>query len=1740
MSTENRGQSVPLPASEKILKPENISDVHEASSKSILALSESIEDFKDKVKDHLNQIVGAKRLEVEKKIRDLNRRVIEVAKEAAEFEGEDERLTSVKTKIEDLEIEINDALEVLKTEIYTIAENRDKVAALEKEKFDLALDGFNDLINYLDQLSGSPKATGEIQQESTELKTLIAEFKNAKKSSSTAFDFKDTLDKIFDKSQKIDDLVKAIGDKKFKTDVVRGVKEKIKSFNDAEKNFSSSEAFDATAAISDLLKRAQSFRNKAKKSGLVDFQAEADKIIQEIPEITKLKTSEDQLKTLLDNEKRLADLEELCESKNLIEIRASQATKAEANVVERKEAQTKKDREELEAVANKKAEKRRKKAEETVVREEEKKAKAKQRLELDREQREQREVEAVETAKNRSKEIPASLMADFVESAKTDAASAISETVNFILSKELASVVNAEIDDKAHVEAIENMFDNASPDPELLKKLKKYGVKDWETFVKVWKGGLAREKVVPAMETWLKGELVRRATTATGARSGWEKFKNVLSNIGVVNPVAQKILFSLVVVGAGGLIGGAALSGVGVVGAAGAAAGASVAAVFRTWLNRNCNFLKNLDKQTQERMGKLSAEKDLRLINNLMESSAQSFTTEYFGVKPAENPEPTEDKNKTTGFFGRLKTIKNKIFGTEPKRDLKTINTEGEVNAEGALAFGAIIAKSLEDKPKAKATGEYELNDRKIILSGETNEIYLRAVADLAAKGVDINKEVAIKNELLLKLFELQSTDAKALSEVGNENKGFLVVEKLFKTMSGRGSDNRAAAYLGASVMGAGVGYAFFQNNSAARMVLGAAGGATLLNKFSESGIRTDLENQARSKVLTDLNDLRLRISNFENIIDVADQEESKKMFLQLRDLKDGKAGDLGEILALQNNPILRATAESLIKEAEEKGVIEPKEVEKMKLDFSDLDNVKKSIYALEQETDNRAAQVNGKITRKLSAGKIIKKTIFTTLGAAAGAGVAYLVGSGVQAVKHEYGTYVADSKVDALLANKSFTEKIRFFQHFGGDKNIQSVDDLPQDKLDELNGWLRSPDASKWLHNQELEIRKEDVAEVEHVLGNGKTSADDYKMLLTHFAGGKNVNSAADLSDDKIKEILAHQNDKNWLEQESREAIIEHQQNEIPEMPKVAVVFENKNITDLISDKGDISEIVSRNIFNHNPKMSGNELGTIFKAKVEELYTTAQDVSGGKKADMAEVIKMVQADLRSHNGDIDAVLRDLRATVGKGEGISHALARQFKAELLEAHAKGEDLTKLGFKGDITNERAITAWANHEAGALAKKSGFYGDDFDVRVKNANNTQAFLNTNSKGGHEVELKNSEGNLYKANPVEVTDKQVEGARLSGSTVKYLEKSFDENPVPYVRNTEAWGEPAQQDYFVDTNGNHWDIKGGVLDRNGEVITVLEKDGHKLFYKSSGGPWENGNINVYDLHGTGKVDRGLLAGHGIFYDETGKDVGTITMDGKIGPTKESLTSSIFQKHSQQEVVNTRVASTGGGSERVVSGLPQGISIDAKGGYLLETGGNKIKIGTGVPEKDFVYLKDNLSRLSSEARISDKGIAGGINNLKLGMAQKIIEAGGPNTAQKLASLINGDRVEIPSGGKALSVKLDIHGHKIEIPAKFGTEGLGLLEKNLKIFDKRFEELESLKTANPKLYEKINPLLSSHFEILRAATAKGSASLANNFDSGTTALKSQELMTMSLDTLKDLQPNSNGDFEIPFGKGKIVL
>lgn len=487
------------------------------------------------------------------------------------------------------------------------------------------------------------------------------------------------------------------------------------------------------------------------------------------------------------------------------------------------------------------------------------------------------------------------------------------------------------------VESMKNLFDTMPPNLEMLQRLSKYGIKNWDQFVRMWKEELGENtlKVMNEMaEMSIKGKIAERSTDLA------MKMKQVR---GMSGQIFAKMLIS------GGMIGGAA-AGVALIGATGPIGIAlsvlvgGAAGGGGRWLGFKAIF-------GEHKLGKILAERRKKIESELEDAMRQEIVdtimAEQFG----------------TGAIARKTSI-----GSSVKRMLSLSRREptGSVShtegvpadsmsqMEGMWQFSSIMSEVIRQKT---GKGKELAGTHPTGVSGfTTNErlIYERSLAKLETQNPSIEK----KQELMLLIFHIIDHGDSIQSQVMEEakRKGMnpsmdTLIDRILKTYGGQVSPSLSVA-MGILVTGALMGgretmKAFGMASEASIVGRGALGGIFgVIEGWKSGGQAIDKRERAkRRKELVDRMErvnknvvALLRDSLLPNGVNYLDAEND---FIYLKQLLHGSVSkeDLSAVVVLSKREgilpdhLLLTQIQSLVYEGERVGLLYEKEEQRAELD---------------------------------------------------------------------------------------------------------------------------------------------------------------------------------------------------------------------------------------------------------------------------------------------------------------------------------------------------------------------------------------------------------------------------------------------------------------------------------------------------------------------------------------------------------------------------------------------------------------------------------------------------------------------------------------------------------------------------------------------------------------------------------------------------------------------------------------
>jgi len=204
------------------------------------------------------------------------------------------------------------------------------------------------------------------------------------------------------------------------------------------------------------------------------------------------------------------------------------------------------------------------------------------------------------------------------------------------------------------------------------------------------------------------------------------------------------------------------------------------------------------------------------------------------------------------------------------------------------------------------------------------------------------------------------------------------------------------------------------------------------------------------------------------------------------------------------------------------------------------------------------------------------------------------------------------------------------------------------------------------------------------------------------------------------------------------------------------------KRVLDVVLKNGLFALVVVSLIFSGlnfwQARGSSREIGGI-KTDINGLKARL-DVLEKPKPIVAESPQQIQVEPKEKNLEL--------ATIGKGEGIEHALIRQL----------ADDPENFGFDGDVNNSEEVKLWAGNEAHSLAIEAGYYDQKFggEIRVKVSDKIAYVIQKDDNGNVEVAqyVKDDNGNFPD------TPQSIQKIALDYSQATFLAYGGDGSKLP------------------------------------------------------------------------------------------------------------------------------------------------------------------------------------------------------------------------------------------------------------------------------------------------------------------------------------------------------------------------
>ncbi|MFH2018737.1 MAG: hypothetical protein ABII98_01970, partial [bacterium] len=581
--------------------------------------------------------------------------------------------------------------------------------------------------------------------------------------------------------------------------------------------------------------------------------------------------------------------------------------------------------------------------------------------EVDVYKKEMEPAPTVPEAQEKTVEIPSQVLVDIVKNKPAE--------MKAVVERAFGSMLGGTSPEEGIADALKTLF-ASRPDDTTMKELRKFGIKDWNSFKKMWDEKLS-QKVAGVLRKWSEEQLRAHIILNAG---GWESFVTETKKFGAIKgDLAKRVLMTAACVGGGAVLAsflwpaGIAVAGVAI---GGATAGGAAGGLIRGLLNRLAFGGK---EKKQEQAGKMQEAKTRR-IEELVAKKRDSLAKEL-----------------VAGMFS----------GDTAKADSEALN------------FSAFLAEAVREGQKEE--GKFKIIDKnrqeqEVVLSGNAQRMYEDALKHLKQEG-GLELDATQKIELALAISKLQiSGDQKVAEKVKSSDP--LVVRALdgfFKAYSGRlGEEEGKLATVGgvgaSTVMGAAIGTAFFSFSGATRAAMGAAGFGLAGYRVGEFSVKKEREKEAVKEIEIHIEKIRADNLNYKQSLSqnsIASQQDRdialkllKSAVDKLKVAKKGK-GNMAWAAAINNQPMLRAKADNIISELTREGIYGEREV------FATWDKALNKIREEGNHLDEIAEVARG---RKATGKEKAKIALYSLAGAAVGAAFSFGLGYGAQELREHFG----------------------------------------------------------------------------------------------------------------------------------------------------------------------------------------------------------------------------------------------------------------------------------------------------------------------------------------------------------------------------------------------------------------------------------------------------------------------------------------------------------------------------------------------------------------------------------------------------------------------------------------------------------------------------------------------------------------------------------------------------------------
>lgn len=563
-------------------------------------------------------------------------------------------------------------------------------------------------------------------------------------------------------------------------------------------------------------------------------------------------------------------------------------------------------------------------------------------------------------------DIPDTLLRDLIADRQPQVQTAMRE----ILNNELKFNDETRVllgDSTAVKEAMIALMQRA-PNPAMLSQLRKYGIKDWDSFRELWKNGMAM-KAAKVMHEWGQADLRNEVIKQTGA---WDQMKALKWQLGA------RILVNVAAVGGGALFltspaGLAMLAGMGITSAMGAAAiGGGLGGGIRATLQKFIFGGDKLEERKKNKLAELATNKRTEIINNVM---ARRF--------------PSNISTSTVGLQN-----------------------------PGDIEFSAILAEAIRSasaeaglvKGKQEDFGTTETD----ALQGDAKRLYINALKNARESGM--TPDEAQRNKLAIAIESLIANNKSKDALKSTDPSVIKILDGVMAGYSGVNASKENYGVVGAAgtvALGATVGVAFTANSWVARGALGGAGGAVTGYKMGESWRKNREFTQAETAFTPVFAEARqLWDSYFRNPNSLTPAQlttfgERLQTFNRYLKGNADTVADKKIAEYILSNPQLKQQVENLVYQAYRRGVLARLTLDRMQMH---TDQRMKASDIKQSDSDKEAWKTTG------------LRTMYTTAGAVAFAGLAIAGGYVFQEVK---GHYTPAARTHATGFDKTLAEEV-------------------------------------------------------------------------------------------------------------------------------------------------------------------------------------------------------------------------------------------------------------------------------------------------------------------------------------------------------------------------------------------------------------------------------------------------------------------------------------------------------------------------------------------------------------------------------------------------------------------------------------------------------------------------------------------------------------------------------------------